>query len=45
MSTPTKSIKVHFAKAIFAMVLMFGIGAMFAIGLDRQIQIEQGVSK
>lgn len=40
-ATPTKTITVHFAEAIFALVVMFGIGAMLAVGLDHQIQIER----
>ena len=40
-ATPTKTITVHFAEAIFALIVMFGIGAMLAIGLDRQVQIER----
>lgn len=44
-AAPTKTIVIHFAQFIFAMVFMFGLGAMMAAGLDRQIQIEQGASK
>ena len=42
-TAPTKTITVHFAQFIFGMVFMCALGALFAIGLDRQVQIEQSI--
>lgn len=44
MSKPTKSIKVHFAEAIFGLVFMACLGAGMAIGLDYQLRVEQSIT-